>query len=112
MDRGRIELPPKACKAPVLPLSLTARILKLLGESYENRTRDSGITTRGFTTKLTTPLPGAATWNRTTITAFVARHIIHYTIATIEKCLSANLCVGSFPATAYGGLCQDLFHAS
>ena len=24
VDRGRIELPPKACKAPVLPLSLTA----------------------------------------------------------------------------------------
>jgi hypothetical protein len=23
---------------------------------YENRTRDSGITTRGFTTKLTSPL--------------------------------------------------------
>ena len=30
VDRGRIELPPKACKAPVLPLSLTARI----GTSY------------------------------------------------------------------------------
>ncbi len=26
-----------------------------VGVSYENRTRDSGITTRGFTTKLTTP---------------------------------------------------------
>ncbi len=28
----------------------------LTGVSYENRTRDSGITTRGFATKLTTPL--------------------------------------------------------
>ena len=27
VDRGRIELPPKPCKGPVLPLSLTAHIL-------------------------------------------------------------------------------------
>jgi len=27
VDRGRIELPPKTCKAPVLPLSLTAHKL-------------------------------------------------------------------------------------
>ena len=27
VDRGRIELPPKPCKGPVLPLSLTAQNL-------------------------------------------------------------------------------------
>ena len=30
----------------------------------------------------------------------------------IDKWLSANLCVGCFPAIAYGWLYQDLFHAS
>ena len=68
-------------QSTALPFELLG-LESVFGEKYGNRTRDSGITIRGFTTKLTTPLPGAATWNRTTITAFVARHIIHYTIAT------------------------------
>ena len=36
-----------------LPTELSRQ--NYFGESYEDRTRDSGITTRGFTTKLTTP---------------------------------------------------------
>ena len=34
VDRKRIELFPKACKAPVLPLSLTAHIYKDLTPIY------------------------------------------------------------------------------
>lgn len=37
------------------PLRIHLRHITMSGVSYENRTRDSGITTRGFTTKLTTP---------------------------------------------------------
>jgi len=37
----------------------------MFGEKYGNRTRDSGITTRGFATKLTTPLIGTGTRDRT-----------------------------------------------
>ena len=37
------------------PLRIRLRHITVCGVSYENRTRDSGITTRGFTTKLTTP---------------------------------------------------------
>ena len=41
-----------------------------LGEKYENRTRDSGITTRGFATKLISPyrntLRGGVLWRQST----------------------------------------------
>lgn len=41
-------------QSTALPFELLG-LESVFGEKYGNRTRDSGITIRGFTTKLTTP---------------------------------------------------------